>query len=108
MLVTRSMTSPGRHGRGPAWHSAQSCERFAPVVELLVLDQNLLLARALVDQPVLPFTGIAILADRCIERRVAAEPAVHVDHVLLADPHALGDQLDLFGAQVAFLKRGNL
>ena len=59
---------------------------------------------AIVDQPVLPFAGIAVLADRCVERGIAAEPAVHIDDVLLGDGQPLGDKLDLVGPQIALLE----
>ena len=61
-----------------------------------------------VDQPVHPFAGFAVVADRRVERGVAAETAVHVDHVLLGDAKTLGDQLDLIGLEIAFLERGDL
>src|SRR5262249_38432022 len=53
----------------------------------------------------LPLAGIGILAHLRVERDVAAEPAVHLDHVLLGDAEALRDQLDLIGMHVAFLQR---
>jgi hypothetical protein len=43
-----------------------------------------------------------------IERDVAAEPPVHVDHVLFSDAEAPGDELDLVGAQVALFQGGDL
>ena len=61
-----------------------------------------------VHQPVLPLARVAFLADRRVERGVAAEAAVHVDHVLLGHAEALRDQLDLIGAHVAFLQRVDL
>jgi hypothetical protein len=61
----------------------------AAIVGLLAFAEHALLARAVVDQPVLPFAGIAVVADRRVERGVAAEPAVHVDHVLLGDAERL-------------------
>ena len=65
------------------------------------------LAGAVVDQPIHPFAGIAVLADRRVERGVAAEPAVHVDHVLLGHAQPLGDELDLVGPHIAFVERGD-
>ena len=52
----------------------------------------------LVDQPVLPLAGIAVLTDRSIERYIAPKAPVHVDHVLLGDAEASGDELDLVRA----------
>src|SRR5258707_13928893 len=49
-------------------------ERLTAIVELFVFGQYAFLARAVVSEPVLPFAGVFVLADRCIERRVAAEP----------------------------------
>src|SRR5262249_61842801 len=66
----------------------------------LVLDEPRLLIGDFVDEPVLPFAGIAVVADRGVERHVAAEAAVLVDHVLLGHAQALGDRLRLVGAQV--------
>src|SRR6185503_11029258 len=57
-------------------HAERLAKRLAAVGELLVLRQHPFLARGLVDQPVLPFAGIPLLADRGIERGIAAEPAV--------------------------------
>jgi len=56
----------------------------------------------------LPFGGIAILADGVVERGVAAEPAVHVDHSMLGDAEALGDEFDLVRAHVALIEHRNL
>src|SRR5262249_22374680 len=64
--------------------------------------------RRLVDEPVLPFARAAVVTDRGVEGGVAAEPAVHVDHVPLADAEVLGDQLHLVGAHVALVQSGNL
>src|SRR6516164_2688930 len=54
-------------------------KRLVAVLELLARGECRLLVGLLVDQPVLPFAGITFLADRGVERGVAAEPAVHVD-----------------------------
>jgi hypothetical protein len=35
------------------------------------------------------FAGLAVVADRRVERGIAAEPAVHVDHVLIRYAEAL-------------------
>jgi hypothetical protein len=67
------------------------CERFTAA----------LAAPAIIDQPVLPLARIAFFTHRRIERHVAAEPAVHVDHVLRGDAEPLGDELYLVRAQVA-------
>ena len=61
-----------------------------------------------VDEPILPFAGIAIIADGSVEGDVAAETAVHVDHVLLGHAKPLGDELDLVRAQVALVEHSNL
>ncbi len=78
------------------------------VIAFLVLGQDAFLAGRVVDQPVHPFAALAVVADRRVERGIAAEAAVHVDHVLLVDAQPLGDDLDLIGPQVAFVERGNL
>src|SRR5438477_7936 len=76
-------------------HFERRRQRLAAVVELLVLGHHAFLALAVVSEPVLPFAALAIVADRSVERRVAAETAVHVDHVLLGDAEPLGDEPDL-------------
>src|ERR1700748_2008184 len=53
-------------------------------------------------------SSCAALADRRVERRVAAKPAVHVDDILLGDAETLGDDLHLIGAKIALLQRGDL
>jgi hypothetical protein len=51
---------------------------------------------------------VAHARDRRVERGVAAEPAIHVDHSALGDAEALGDELDLVRAHVPFIERRNL
>src|SRR5205807_337117 len=76
-------------------HRHRIAQRAVAVVGLFVGDDAGFLADTVgVDQPVLPFARVAVLADRRIERSVAAEAAVHVDHVLLGNAEALRDQLD--------------
>ena len=82
-------------------------QRLAPIFQLFVLDQDALLARRVIDQPILPFAGIAVLSDRRIERGVPAEPAVHLDYIVLGDAEAFGEELDLIRAHIAFVKHGN-
>src|SRR5712671_3740595 len=72
-------------------HGERRGKRLAAVVELVARGKGSLLARSLVSQPVQPFAGIAVRANRRVERGVAAEPPVHVDHVLLRDAEPLGD-----------------
>src|SRR5580704_3401413 len=66
-------------------HRERFAQRLVPIVRLLGFGEPALLADAVVDQPIHPLAGIAVLADRRVERRIAAEPAVHVDDVLLGD-----------------------
>src|SRR5262249_61945546 len=61
-----------------------------------------------VNEPILPLTALAIITDRGVKRCVAAEAAVHVDHILFGHAKTLGDDLHLVGPQIAFLERGNL
>jgi hypothetical protein len=61
----------------------------------------------LVDQPVLPVAGIAVLTDRSVERYFAPKTPVHVDNILLGDAEASGDKLDLVRAQVALVEHRN-
>src|SRR6266566_1605611 len=70
-----------RRSRSLSTESAS--ERLLAVVRFLVLDEPRLLIGDLVDEPVLPFAGIAVVADWRVERHVAAKATVHVDHVLL-------------------------
>src|SRR5215831_13048064 len=84
-------------------------ERLAAVLELLARGECRLLVGMLVDQSVLPFAGITVLADRGVERDVAAaEPAVHVDHVRLGDAEPPGDDLHLIRSHVALVEHRNL
>ena len=82
-------------------------QRLAPIFQLFVLDQDALLARRVIDQPILPFAGIAVLSDRRIERGVPAEPTVHVDYVVLSDAEAFGEEFDLIWAHIAFVEHRN-
>src|SRR5450759_275486 len=59
-------------------HAARAVQRLAAMIELLVLGHDGFLVGRSVDQPVLPFAGLAVVADRRVERGIAAEPAVHV------------------------------
>jgi hypothetical protein len=81
---------------------------LSAVADPLAFGEPGLLADAVVEQPILPVAGIAFLADRGVERHVAAQPPVHVDHVLLGHAQPLGDELDLIRTQVALFERGNL
>src|SRR6516225_6998580 len=66
-----------------------------------------LLARRVVDEPILPLTALAVIADRRVERSVATEAAIHVDHILFRHAKPFGDNLYLVGPQLTFLERGN-
>src|SRR5262249_52377339 len=59
-------------------HRKRFTERLLAVLGFLVLDEPRLLIGDFVDEPVLPFAGIAVVADRGVERHVAAEAAIHV------------------------------
>src|SRR5215468_1903165 len=83
-------------------------EGLTAAVELLACGECRLLVGTLVNQPVLPLAGITVLADRSVERYIAPKASVHVDHVLLGDADAPGDELDLVGAQVALFQGGDL
>src|SRR5262249_55633327 len=48
-------------------HSERFVERFLAVLQLLVLGQPGFLVGFLVDEPILPFAGVAVVADRGIE-----------------------------------------
>jgi len=52
-------------------------ERVATIIQFLARGEGLLLIRGVTHEPILPFRGIAVLADGVVERDVAAEPAVH-------------------------------
>ena len=78
------------------------------MIELLVLGHQGFLVGRVIDQPVLPFAGLPVVADRCVERGIAAETAVHVDHVLVGHAETLGNQLDLVGVQIALVQRRDL
>src|SRR5476651_2253441 len=74
-------------------HVERGDQRLVAVIAFLAVGQQALLAWRVVDQPVHPFAGLAIVADRRVERGIAAEPAVHIDHVALCNTEAFGDQL---------------
>src|SRR6478672_6650430 len=57
-------------------HGERTGQRLAAVLELLARGKRRLLVRGFVHQPVLPLAGIAVLADRGVERGVAAEPPI--------------------------------
>src|SRR6266852_5135236 len=78
------------------------------MIELLALGHDGFLVGRGIDQPVLPFAGLAVVADRRVERGIAAEPAVHVDHVLIRHAEALGNQLHLVGVKITLVQRGDL
>ena len=80
----------------------------AAMIEFLVLGHQGFLVGRVVDQPVLPFAGFAVVADRRVERGIAAETAVHVDHVLSRHAETLGNDLHLVGAQIALVQRVDL
>ena len=62
------------------------------VAGLLGLDQNVFLIVAFVDQPVLPFAlTLAVDPQGRVERGVAAQTAVHIHDILLADTELGGD-----------------
>ena len=50
-------------------------KRLLAILQLLALGESRFLVGSLVDQPILPFAGIAVVADRGVERHVAAEAA---------------------------------
>src|SRR5712691_11174594 len=54
-------------------HGERIGQRLAAVIELLARGERRLLVRGFVHQPVLPLAGIAVVADRGVERGVAAE-----------------------------------
>src|SRR5436853_3494072 len=68
------------------------CGNQSPVaiVAFLIFGEDALLARGVIDQPILPLAALAIIADRCIERSIAAETAVHVDNVLFRHAETFG------------------
>src|ERR1700690_3156469 len=71
-------------------HADGAVERLTAMIELLVLGHDGFLVGRSVAQPVLPCAGLAVVADRRVERGIAAETAVHVDYVLIGDAEALG------------------
>ena len=81
-------------------------QRLAPIFQLFVLDPDALLARRVIDQPILPFAGIAVLSDRRISEASPPSP-IHVYYVVLGDAEAFGEELDLIRAHIAFVEHGN-
>src|SRR3982074_2608157 len=65
-------------------HGERIGQRLVAVIDLPPRGERRLLVRGFVHQPVLPLAGLAglaVVADRRVERGIAAETAVHVDHV---------------------------
>src|SRR5258708_3498000 len=60
-------------------HLKRIGKRRAAIVQLFRGREGCLLAVTVVHQPVLPLARITVLADRSVERSVAAEPPIHVD-----------------------------
>src|SRR5438132_7246943 len=89
-------------------HADGAVQRLTAMIELLVLGHHGFLVGRVIDQPVLPFAGFTVVADRRVERRIAAEAAVHVDDVLIRHAEALGNDRHLVGAEIALVQRGNL
>src|SRR5258706_186385 len=88
-------------------HLKRIGQRRAAIVQLLRGSEGRFLAITVVHQPVLPLARITVLANRSVERSVAAEPPVHVDDVLLGHAEPLGYQLDLIGAHIPLVQRGD-
>src|SRR5262249_13458095 len=74
---------------------------------LLARGETRLLVGTLIDEPVLPLAEMTIPEGR-VERGVAAEPAVHVNHIRFGDAEPPGDDLHLVGPHVALIEDGNL
>src|SRR5438270_12622146 len=56
-------------------HADGAVQRLAAMIKFLVLGHDGFLVGRGIDQPILPFTGLAIVADRRVERSIAAETA---------------------------------
>src|ERR1035437_9906010 len=57
-------------------HVARTDQRLVAVIAFLVLGQRALLAGRVAAQPIHPFAAFAVVADRRVERGIAAESAV--------------------------------
>ena len=75
------------------------------MVELLGRGERIFLARRVVDEPVLPFAGLAVGAYGGIQRGVAGKPAVHRHDVALGHAETVRDGLHQIGTQIAFVQR---
>src|SRR5215831_14477322 len=82
-------------------HAEHRVEGLAAIVAFVTRGERSLLVSSFINQPVLPFAGIAFLADRRVERGVAAKPPVHVDHVAFRDAKPHGNDLDLVMSHIA-------
>src|SRR3712207_5866328 len=77
-------------------HRERIAQGLQAVLALLLLDEHLFLGLALVDEPILPLAAaFAFIAQGRVEGGVAAEPAVHVHHILLGHAKLGGDLLVL-------------
>ena len=88
-------------------HGERVGQGLAAVVEFLARRERGLLVRGFVHQPVLPLSGSAVVADQGVERGVAPEPPVHVDHVRFADAELLGDDPHLVQPHIAIVEDGD-
>ena len=88
------------------------CERHAqrllPDLRLLAFDNMRFLIGSCVHQPILPFAGIAIFVQWCIERDISVQPAVHLDDLLFADVKFFSYEKSPIGPQIAHLESGEL
>src|ERR1700722_14526468 len=87
-------------------HAQRAVQRIHANARFLAVGEQRFLIHGVIDQPVLPL-ALAALAQGRIEGSVAAETAVHIDHVLLADAEPLRNRLDLIVAQIALVERRN-
>ena len=79
------------------------------LVVFLVLRHNDGLGRGrLIDEIILPFAGFIVVTKRRIDRFIATEAPIHVDHILVRHVEAFGDRGDLVRLQIAVFKCGDL
>src|SRR6202008_4370883 len=82
-------------------------ERGLPSLIIIALAQYAFRVWRRIDLAVLPFFRCLRVADRDIERGIAAQAAIHLDDVGRAHLEMLRDIVDLLRPQIAFVARGD-
>src|ERR1700737_325585 len=75
-----------------------------PVICLITPGQKYFRRRRLINEVVLPLTGLALVMYRRIKRGIATEAPVHVNYLLIRNTEVFRNQRYLIGAHIAALE----